>query len=54
MNIIAACFVSIGVLFDAGVWFYVKDLKIFDDEVKDKELEMIDQDDEKQKEKSQS
>lgn len=54
MNIIAACFVSIGVLFDAGVWFYVKDLKIFDEKVNEKELEMTDQEDEKQKERSQS
>lgn len=32
MNTIAATFVAIGVLFDGGVWYLVKDLKIFDDE----------------------
>lgn len=26
-------FVTIGTLFDAGVWYFVKDLKIFDEEV---------------------
>lgn len=39
MNFTAAVFVAIGTLFDFGVWYYVKDLKIFDDEteLKDKE-----------------
>lgn len=54
MNFIAAGFVSVGVLFDAGVWYYVKDLKIFDDEVKNKELQMADKEDEIQMEKPQS
>ena len=31
-------FVTIGVLFDVGVWYYVKDVKIFDEEI---ELEQI-------------
>lgn len=31
MNFTAATFVLIGTLFDAGVWYSVKDLKIFDD-----------------------
>lgn len=54
MNFIAAGFVTIGVLFDAGVWYYVKDLKIFDDEVKNKELQIADKEDEIQMEKPQS
>lgn len=54
MNFIAAGFVTVGVLFDAGVWYYVKDLKIFDDEVKNKELQMADKEDEIQMEKPQS
>lgn len=32
MNIISASIITFGVLFDAGVWYYVKDLKIFDDD----------------------
>lgn len=35
MNYIAASFVFIGTLFDLGVWYFVKDLKIFDDDGKD-------------------
>lgn len=54
MNIIAACFVSVGTMFDAGVWFFVKNLKIFDEEPNDKELEMNDKDEGKQIEKAQS
>lgn len=54
MNLIAAAFVSVGVFFDAGVWYYVKDLKIFDEEVKTKELELADKEDEAQMEKPMS
>jgi solute carrier organic anion transporter family, member 5A len=54
MNFIAAGFVAVGVVFDAGVWYYVKDLKIFDEEVKPKELEMADKEDEAQMEKPMS
>ncbi|XP_075237504.1 organic anion transporting polypeptide 58Dc isoform X2 [Lycorma delicatula] len=32
LNVTSACFVTIGTLFDGGVWFYVKDLKVFDDD----------------------
>ncbi|XP_054269024.1 solute carrier organic anion transporter family member 74D-like isoform X3 [Macrosteles quadrilineatus] len=38
LNFTATGFVTIGTLFDAGVWYYVKDLKIFDEEV---EMEMV-------------
>lgn len=41
MNYIASAFVTVGVLFDAGVWFYVKDLKIFDEKTKTKEIEIV-------------
>ncbi|GLV37583.1 Organic anion transporting polypeptide 58Dc [Carabus blaptoides fortunei] len=34
MNFTAAAFVAIGTLFDAGVWYFVKDMKIFDDDIK--------------------
>lgn len=42
MNLIATFFVTVGVIFDTGVWYYVKDLKIFDEEVEMKELELAD------------
>lgn len=32
LNIISASIITFGVLFDVGVWYYVKDLKIFDDD----------------------
>lgn len=41
MNLIATFFVTVGVIFDTGVWYYVKDLKIFDEEVEE-ELELAD------------
>lgn len=40
MNYIAAGFVVIGTICDLGVWYYAKDLKIFDDKT-DNEIEMI-------------
>lgn len=54
MNLIAAAFVAVGVFFDMGVWYYVKDLKIFDDDVKTKEIELVDKEDELQMEKPMS
>ncbi|XP_034947895.1 solute carrier organic anion transporter family member 74D-like [Chelonus insularis] len=33
LNFTAASFVTIGTIFDAGVWYYVKDLEIFDEEI---------------------
>lgn len=38
LNLVAALFVAMGTLFDVIVWYYVKGLKIFDDEVQDREL----------------
>ncbi|KAL5285654.1 hypothetical protein ACFFRR_007384 [Megaselia abdita] len=32
LNIVASAFVTLGALFDIGVWYYVKNLKIFDEE----------------------
>ena len=54
MNFIAAGFVTLGVIFDAGVWYYVKDLKIFDEEVKNKEIELVEKNEETQIEKPES
>jgi organic anion transporter 5A len=39
MNLLAALSVAIGTMFDVGVWYYVKDLKIFDEKVRDTEIE---------------
>ncbi|XP_055606814.1 solute carrier organic anion transporter family member 74D [Uranotaenia lowii] len=46
LNFTAAAFVLVGTLVDCGVWYYVKDLKIFDDEVKDKEITIADKEEE--------
>lgn len=35
MNLIAASAVSLGVICDVGVWYLVRDLKIFDDDIKE-------------------
>lgn len=32
LNIVASAFVALGALFDIGVWYYVKNLSIFDEE----------------------
>jgi solute carrier organic anion transporter family, member 5A len=44
-------FILIGTLFDTAVWYCVKDLKIFDEEIKDKELELVQKEDEGEVEK---
>ncbi|CAD7015022.1 unnamed protein product [Ceratitis capitata] len=41
LNITASVFVAIGALFDWGVWYYVKDLQIFDEEVKEVEMKIV-------------
>ncbi|XP_059613651.1 solute carrier organic anion transporter family member 74D-like [Phlebotomus argentipes] len=51
MNFTAAVFVIIGTLFDCGVWFYVKDLKIFDDEANETELKEVKKEEKKLPEK---
>lgn len=32
LNFVAAFFVALGTIVDVGVWYFVKDLKLFDDE----------------------
>ncbi|PSN45336.1 hypothetical protein C0J52_18706 [Blattella germanica] len=39
LNFTAATFVAIGTIFDAFVWYYAKNLKIFDEEVELKDVE---------------
>lgn len=47
LNILASVFVAAGTLVDVIVWYYVKDLKIFDDdEIVEKELEVVQKDEE--------
>lgn len=46
LNLIAACFVAIGTLLDAGVWYYAKDLKIFDEEIHEDEKEIAEREEE--------
>lgn len=36
--LIVSGFVTIGTLFDVGVWYYVKDVKIFDEEIELKDI----------------
>lgn len=51
MNICASVFVAVGVIFDGGVWYLVKDLKIFDDdEPQDTKLAEISKTDDPEKE----
>ncbi|KOX72491.1 Solute carrier organic anion transporter family member 5A1 [Melipona quadrifasciata] len=38
LNFTAATFVTIGTLFDVGVWYFVKDVKIFDEEIELKDI----------------
>ncbi|KAL0126171.1 hypothetical protein PUN28_004946 [Cardiocondyla obscurior] len=38
LNFTAASFVTIGTLFDVGVWYFVKDVKIFDEEIELKDI----------------
>ncbi|XP_031830783.1 organic anion transporting polypeptide 58Dc [Nomia melanderi] len=38
LNFTAAGFVTIGTLFDVGVWYFVKDVKIFDEEIELKDI----------------
>lgn len=41
MNTIAAAFIAVGALFDVGVWYHVKDLKIYDEEITETELKEL-------------
>lgn len=42
LNIVASAFVTLGALFDIGVWYYVKNLNIFDEENKDDNTVTVD------------
>lgn len=46
VNLYASFFVAIGTIFDVGVWYFVKDLKIFDEKVKDNELVDVEKEEE--------
>ncbi|XP_030370768.1 solute carrier organic anion transporter family member 74D [Scaptodrosophila lebanonensis] len=52
LNFTAAVFIAIGAIFDTGVWYYVKDLKIFDEEVKDIEMKIVQHEEELNAEKN--
>lgn len=41
MNFTATAFVTIGTLFDSGVWYLVKGMKIFEDDIPENELKEI-------------
>lgn len=56
MNSISIIFIIFSVVFDTGVWYYVKDLKIFDDEevhisLKAKKIQLTDRTDASEMEK---
>ncbi|XP_017837173.1 solute carrier organic anion transporter family member 74D isoform X2 [Drosophila busckii] len=52
LNFTAAVFISLGALFDFGVWYYVKDLKIFDEEIKEVEMQIVQHEEEANPEKT--
>ncbi|XP_017867013.1 PREDICTED: solute carrier organic anion transporter family member 4A1 [Drosophila arizonae] len=52
LNFTAAVFISLGAIFDFGVWYYVKDLKIFDEEVKEVEMQIVQHEEEVNAEKN--
>ncbi|KAH8402448.1 hypothetical protein KR009_012021 [Drosophila setifemur] len=52
LNFTAAVFIAIGAVFDLGVWYYAKDLKIFDEEVKEVEMQIVQHEEEANNEKN--
>ncbi|XP_032590483.1 solute carrier organic anion transporter family member 74D [Drosophila grimshawi] len=52
LNFTAAIFIFLGAVFDFGVWYYVKDLKIFDEEVKEVEMQIVQHEEEQNAEKN--
>lgn len=52
LNFTAAVFIAIGAVFDLGVWYYAKDLKIFDEEVKEVEMQIVQHEEEASNEKN--
>ncbi|KAH8369791.1 hypothetical protein KR093_000982, partial [Drosophila rubida] len=52
LNFTAAVFITLGAIFDFGVWYYVKDLKIFDEEIKEVEMQIVQHEEEASAEKN--
>ncbi|KAL7736165.1 hypothetical protein ACLKA6_003711 [Drosophila palustris] len=52
LNFTAAVFITLGAIFDFGVWYYVKDLKIFDEEIKEVEMQIVQREEEANAEKN--
>ncbi|XP_016996788.2 solute carrier organic anion transporter family member 74D [Drosophila takahashii] len=52
LNFTAAVFIAIGAIFDLGVWYYAKDLKIFDEDVKEVEMQIVQHEEEASNEKN--
>lgn len=52
LNFTAAVFITLGAVFDFGVWYYVKDLKIFDEEIKEVEMQIVQHEEEVTAEKN--
>lgn len=52
LNFTAAVFIAIGAIFDLGVWYYAKDLKIFDEDVKEVEMKIVQHEEEANNEKN--
>lgn len=52
LNTISCGFLTIGTLLDAGVWYYVKNLKIFDDDLPELDTEEVKKEEEKTNQKA--
>lgn len=52
LNFTAAIFITLGAIFDFGVWYYVKDLKIFDEEINEVEMKIVQREEEVTSEKN--
>lgn len=46
VNLYASLFVAVGTVLDLGVWYFVKDLQIFDEKVKENELAEVEKEEE--------
>lgn len=52
LNTISAVFLTIGTVLDGGVWYFVKNLKIFDDELPESDINLVVKEEEKANEKA--
>ncbi|KAH8291203.1 hypothetical protein KR054_009739 [Drosophila jambulina] len=52
LNFTAAVFIGIGAVFDLAVWYYAKDLKVFDEDVKEVEMQIVQHEEEASNEKN--